>query len=121
VNEVQGLNLAREYANNSKMSPWKLGAIIVRDNRVIGKGYNKYSGKIKYFNSKFNMQLWSLHAEMMAILSCDGPFDDAIMYVAGVKSNGNPINCKPCKYCQKIIKSIGIRVIYETKEGWQGL
>lgn len=98
---------------NSTCTNWRLGAVIVRGGKIISSGYNRYSAKMEKFSRKYNLRhLFSLHAEMDAILNAAGNIDDAIMFIAGIKHNGNEVYCRPCYNCLKIIRHTKIRAIY---------
>lgn len=111
------IQAAKQEANKSSLTDWRIGAVIVRGGRIIGRGHNKYSGKIEKFEKLLNIELWSLHAEMNAILDCNGDVEGATLFVAGVKKNGRRVYCRPCEHCLKIIKQMPFNAVYyETKE-----
>lgn len=117
------MNLVKKYIENarnlsrkSKCTDWRIGAIIVKHGKVIGKGYNRYSGDVERISVRFNIDnMWSLHAEMAAVLNAlenGHSTEGAIMYVAGKKYNGRPLYCKPCNNCMKVIKGSGMEAVY---------
>lgn len=111
MNITKYIQQAQQYASLSNFGEYKIGAIIVKGGKVLSRGHNKSSGKIHTFNVKYNMDLWSLHAEMEAILNCKDA-RGATIFVGGEKRNGNPINCKPCKNCMIILKHSGIKNVF---------
>ncbi len=112
------INKARILAEKSKFSQYKMGCVIVKGKKIISTGYNRSSGKLEKIANKFQFNIWSLHAEMDALIKADSNANGAVMFISGVKINGNPINCKPCKHCQEVIKEFGIKiVVYSTKSG----
>ena len=119
MNYKRGIKAAKKQAKKSKLCNWRIGAVIVKGNKVIGKGYNKFSGDSEYIAQKYGVKnLWSLHAEMAAILDVQGNMDGAVMFIAGVKHNGNRVYCRPCKDCMKILKHTNLEAVcYETKDG----
>jgi deoxycytidylate deaminase len=113
---------ALKEAEKSKMRDWKMGAVIVRGGKIVGRGHNKFSGEFKRIEKKYGVTLFSLHAEMEAVISCDGSLDGASMFVAGVKPNGNKIYSRPCKNCLKIIRQLPFRTVYyQTKVGVESI
>jgi dCMP deaminase len=122
------LNLAQIEANKSTWSEYRIGAVIVQGKKIVGSGYNRSSGKLEQIINRLNLQskvklsVWSLHAEMDALLNAGDEAEGAVMFVSGIKINGNAINCRPCKICAKLIKEYGIKqVYYSTKEGIETL
>ncbi len=116
MNIKKYLNVARQEAKKGSVSDWHIGAVIVRGGKIISRGHNKNSGKIRKFEQLLNISLFSLHAEMSAILNCNESVEDTIMFIAGNKKNGHKMYCRPCKHCLKIIKHMKFKAVYyETK------
>ena len=108
-----------EALKESKKSKalYQMGAVLVKGNKVVSSGYNRTSGKVGYLSRRYNIEIWSLHAEQDCLLKTNEA-DGSTLFVSGRKSNGNRINCKPCLSCMKIIKKRKIKeVIFETKTG----
>jgi len=121
MNIEKFINDAKKEARKGCITEWHMGAVIVKGGKVVGRGYNRFSGKIVHFETKYNVKLFSLHAEMASILDCNENLTNAVMFVAGIK-NGNRVYCRPCKHCMKIIKHIGFKAVYyETKEGIEAI
>lgn len=123
MNHTRWLKEAKKEARKSSFGPWRLGAVIVKGNRVIGKGYNKYSAQSVQIEKKYGVNnLWSLHAEMAAILDANECVAGAILFVAGVKFNGRRVFCRPCKNCMKILRLTGIAAVYyQTKDSVEAI
>lgn len=92
-----------------------MGAIIVKGGRVLGSGVNE----LKY--SRKTGKPWaSIHAEEAAILSIIKKPDGLKMvagstiFVSRVLANGKTSLAKPCKECQKLIESVGIKKVIHT-------
>lgn len=119
MNITKFINAARKESEKSKSPEYWVGAVIVNGGgEMVGTGHNRTSAKINRWEKRFNIKLWSLHAEVDAIMNCDY-CAGTTMFVSGRKArNGNKINCRPCGKCWKIMKFAKIRgVFYETLEG----
>ena len=114
MNTKKWMIAAGAEALKSPMKDWKLGAILVRGGRIIGRGHNRTSSKSSLFEKKYKIRLWSLHAEMDAILSCDPR--GSTLFISGFNSNGNQIVTRPCKYCMKILRAVGVKGVYYTNK-----
>ena len=104
------LDLARDESEKSKMSRFRLGAILVKRGKIIGFGYNKAKSHPKWGSGKFK----TLHSEGDAIycaLRLGNDPKDAIMYV--YRENWNL--SKPCADCLAHIQKVKIKkVIYSN-------
>ena len=106
--DVAYLKMAQEWANLSYCERRKVGALIVKNNRIISDGYNGTpSGFENFCEDEDGYTKWYvLHAEANAITkvasstqSCDG----ATLY----------ITLSPCKQCSKLIHQAKIkRLVY---------
>lgn len=91
-----------------------VGAVLVKDNRIISTGYNGgISGDVHCLDEGCYMEgghcLRSLHAEENAILQCA---------LQGVSTKGSEIYVThfPCIHCMKKILQAGIKKIYYNKD-----
>ena len=107
------MRLANKAAQQSSYY-YKLGAVIVKGNRVIESGYNKIG------HCKINSFPNSRHAEMDVILKVlrkeNGlsSLSNSTLYVSRITAHGTAM-AKPCAKCMKLIHSVGIKeVIYTT-------
>lgn len=78
-----------------------VGAVVVKDDKIIGKGYNNRQSK----------RLVTGHAEIMAINNAakklgDWRLDDCVLYVT----------LKPCRMCEEVIKNSRIKKVYYLLE-----
>lgn len=92
------------------------GAILIKNNKIIGRGYNKYCGHKLH-------HLRTVHAEMNAIQnSVTNDIENATMYVirlSQLTEDGLGSSC-PCSKCTKFMKLHKInKVIYSTGDGFQ--
>ena len=108
---VTYLKMAQEWGNLSYCERRKVGALIVKNNRIISDGYNGTpSGFENFCEDEDGYTKWYvLHAEANAITkvasstqSCDG----ATLY----------ITLSPCKQCSKLIYQAKIkRLVYAVQ------
>ena len=109
--DVTYLKMAHEWGNLSDCERRKVGALIVKNNRIISDGYNGTpSGFENFCEDDDGYTKWYvLHAEANAITkvasstqSCDG----ATLY----------ITLSPCKQCSKLIYQAKIkRLVYAVQ------
>ena len=109
--DVAYLKMAQEWGNLSYCERRKVGALIVKNNRIISDGYNGTpSGFENFCEDDDGYTKWYvLHAEANAITkvasstqSCDG----ATLY----------ITLSPCKQCSKLIYQAKIkRLVYAVQ------
>lgn len=110
---------AIQTANKSDMMPFKVGAVIFKNNRIISYGYNakRHCGKI---HPKYRNYWDSLHAEQDAILNVKdwNKLSGASILVIRVTRQGNLSMAKPCDMCMSIINHVGLKeVYYSNHEG----
>lgn len=125
TNKDKANNIYMDIAYNiSKLSncvSYKVGAIIVKDGRIISSGYNgtpakfiNCSDKFKNYTSEqrnkhheFSLKC-EIHAELNAILNAAKN---------GISTNNSVIYCTllPCNDCLKAICNSGIKEIYYNK------
>ena len=93
----------------------RLGAVIVKQGRVVSVGFNRYS-KTHPMSNSYNR---TLHAEMDAIVGVDrGTLRGSTMYVYREDRNGVQKIAKPCCHCEPVIREVKIKkVIYTTSSG----
>jgi deoxycytidylate deaminase len=107
------ISLAFKQASRSRCKA-RHGAVVSKGKRVFGQGHNTYKTHPTFGSGPLN----TLHAEAAAIRDATNKgcsLHGATIYV--VRDNTNNMS-KPCKHCQKLIKSHGIRkVCYTNREG----
>ena len=103
--DIRFLELAKHISTWSKDPSTKVGAVIVRDKKIIGVGYNGFPANIadddRYHDrdKKYGM---IIHAEMNAILNSGESVDGCTVYTYPLP---------PCNDCAKIIIQAGIKKI----------
>lgn len=103
-------NIARKLSFKSDYEPQKVGAIIVKGNRILGYGFNKNKT-----SPRSNNPFHTIHAELSAILntqqenllSCE-------IYVYRETKKGQLALSLPCKYCKKLLADVGIFIVHFT-------
>lgn len=111
------MNLAYKVAKQS-CHKFPMGAVIVKGNRVLSLGTNKYKTNPRQINFYDNRALCSTHAELNAIILCNGEKEGATIYICRLLSNGKFGIAKPCKGCQHIIEASNIkRIVYSDYDG----
>lgn len=117
ISDRNFINIAHEIAQASKCVSKHVGAVIVRDGRILSTGYNGtpagYTNCCDHWDGKYTEEhhLWSktyeIHAEMNAIIwaAREGiRIKDATIYVT----------LEPCSECSKNIIASGIkRIVYD--------
>jgi len=115
------MKVAETYAQLSSATRLKVGAIIVKDNRIISIGYNgtpsgwdnvcEYEDKDEQLITKSEV----LHAEsnaLMKLARTTGDAEDAVVFITHA----------PCLECAKLIYQAGIaevyyKDVYRSKDG----
>lgn len=113
------LNIAQEISKFSTCASRQVGAIFVKDGRILSTGYNGVPSGHKHCNAIFNVNdinynrhehtKWSkdneIHAEM-----------NGILYAArsGINLSGSELYCtlSPCFECAKNLVNLNIKNIY---------
>jgi dCMP deaminase len=116
LNDKNFLKIAQEIASASKCVSKQVGAVIVRDGRILSTGYNGtpagYTNCCDYWDGEYTPEhhVWSqtyeIHAEMNAIIWAARQgisIDGATIYVT----------LEPCSECSKNLIASGIkRIVY---------
>jgi len=88
-------------------SQFKTGCVVLKNGKVIGKGYNKKVTPNKLLQ---NYGYKYVHAEADALLDSNLKGDTII--VIRLLKNGNMSMSMPCKRCSYFIKKHGIKKVY---------
>ena len=119
ISDANFINIAAEIAKASKCVSKHVGAVIVKDGRILSTGYNGtpagFTNCCDYWQGEYTPEHheWSktyeIHAEMNAIIwaAREGiSIKDATIYVT----------LEPCSECSKNIIASGIKRIVYAKE-----
>ena len=111
------INIAHELASASKCVSKQVGAVIVKDGRILSTGYNGtpagYTNCCEHWNDEYTSEHheWSktyeIHAEMNAIIW-------AAREGISIKNATIYVTLEPCSDCSKNIIASGIkRIVYD--------
>jgi deoxycytidylate deaminase len=105
------VRLAKKCATNSEHK-FQLGCVIVKNNKVIGAGWNTTKT-----HTKSPQKYKTLHAEMSALFSAKkAPVKGAEAYVFRILKNGEYALAKPCPICENMLKLAGIKKVHYTTD-----
>jgi dCMP deaminase len=116
LNDTNFINIATELATASKCVSKQVGAVIVKDGRILSTGYNGtpagYTNCKEHWRGEYTKdhhewsKTYEIHAEMNAIIWAARkgiPIEGATIYVT----------LEPCSECSKNIIACGIkRIVY---------
>ena len=113
------MNIAEEISKTSKCVSRKVGALIVKDSRIVSTGYNGtpkgFTNCDTYWNSEYTKDhhnwssLHEIHAEMNALIWSAR---------TGIAVEGATLYCttEPCSECSKNLIASGIkRIVFRDK------
>jgi len=117
LNDQNFINIAKEIASASKCVSKQVGAVIVKNGRILSTGYNGtppgYTNCSEHWQGKYTKdhhewsKTYEIHAEMNAIIwaAREGiSIDGATIYVT----------LEPCSDCSKNLIASGIkRIVYD--------
>lgn len=124
------LNLARNACYYSDFMKARLGAVLIYKGKVMSVGWNstktsplqRQLNRYRGYNINTSTAHDTLHAEVAClskIRDLDIDWNRASLFVCRIKKDGSRGLARPCKGCQALIKSMGIKnVYYSTENGW---
>ena len=124
MNDGIKINICNAAIAVAKMSNhrFKVGAAIVKGNKIISLGCNSHKTTPFIRNKISNTTAVDrLHAEMSCILRAKGDLSKCKIYIARIVAvkSGLAI-AKPCSLCMAMIKEAGIKeIVYSTAYGWE--
>lgn len=114
--KIKYFEIARKISKKS-LYKHKIGAVLVRKNKIFGKGFNQTKTHPKS-NNMFLMR----HAEFNAVLNSklDNLHGYEIYIYRETKSRGKLASAKPCIHCFSMLKTLGIsKIYYSDYEGYK--
>lgn len=111
--KLKFFNVAKKLSSLSNHKK-PMGCVVVRGKKIISRGYN-----IKKTHPESHSFYNLLHAEHVAILNAyKQDLKGCEVYVYRETKDGLLGNSRPCVYCERILRSSGIKkVFYTTREG----
>lgn len=114
ANELRWLSKSIQIAQHAKHSKWRVGAIIVKNGRVLGYGTNRY----RNHPSRVDLPGVSFHAEEVAVRRSGSPGGSTI-YVGRITKSGMVGLALPCRRCQMHLLENGITAaVWTEPQGW---
>jgi deoxycytidylate deaminase len=110
--KLKFFNLARKASTYSDHPDHQHGAVIVKRNRVISIGYNKYKT-----SPRSNHPHSHIHSELDAILKANINLSGCSIYIYRENKHGQPAISRPCPSCQALLKSLGITTWHYSDAG----
>ncbi len=123
--EIDPIDIVTEVAKNSTCLRSKCGAIIIKDSKIIGKGYNSPPNEIESqrrclndkdsYSKKITDKTCCIHAEQRAIMdalknSPDDLKESKLYFIRLDKNNNIEFAGKPyCTICSKMALDVGIK------------
>ena len=108
--KLKFFDIARRLSKKSTYCH-RLGAVVVKKNRIIGMGFNKPFKTHPKSGNRFK----TVHAELDAILGIDAEeLKGSTVYVYRETKDGLPANARCCKHCEEMLKLVGVKKICYT-------
>jgi deoxycytidylate deaminase len=120
-------NLAKAVSYTSDYPRVHIGSVIIKNKEILAVSANQKKSHplqqklnpIRFDNHTSQQDIDKCnnyqHAEFSAIIKCKHlDLNGATIYVYREDKYGNLAMCCPCKACLKLIKEVGIKVIYYT-------
>jgi deoxycytidylate deaminase len=105
-------SLLKKLSLLSDHSKHMMSCIIVKQGRIIGKGFNTIS---THPESKHNFKC--RHAEFNAFISAQRNIKGSTVYVFRENKNGIPSIAKPCSSCHALLVKNGAKLVVYSFEG----
>lgn len=112
--------LAKEASLRSTHDRIRIGAVIVKGNWVVSKGFNQAKSHPRQFTyNRLSGRVAPkshLHAEIDALIkSKDADLSGSSIYVFRETKNGKPALCKPCPACTLALRESGVSEVFFTE------
>ena len=87
----------------------QVGAVIAKNSRVLGLGFNKVKTHPKYTRHK---RVASIHAEISALINSATDVRGSRIYVYRETKDGKPSLARPCSICEMALREAGVKEVY---------
>jgi len=107
----RGIEVAGKLASTSDCPNFKMGAALMRANRIVATGRNWFKKSHPQSQTIWN----GIHAEFDCLNRED--YDKTrrgVLFVVRINNSGNFTMARPCDMCLTLIRKYGIRVVYYT-------
>lgn len=123
-------NLARNACYYSDFMKARLGAVLIYKGKVMSVGWNstktsplqRQLNRYRGYDVDASEAHNTLHAEVACLTKArdlDIDWGRASIFVYRIKKDESAGLARPCKGCQALIKSMGIKnIYYSTENGW---
>lgn len=106
--KLKFFKLAKRISINSDHPDHKIGAVLIKKNRVINIGFNQMKTSPKSPHA-----FKSRHAEFNCLIGIDRKeLKGSELYVYRETQDSKPAMSRPCSSCLDLIKSLGIDIIH---------
>lgn len=107
----KGIRHALDAALESDCPNYRIGAVLMRRNRMVSWGRNIFRKSHTKSRTIYN----GIHAEFDCLHGVDpGKCRNSVLFVARVTNSGAISMARPCDDCQELLRDLGIRVFYYT-------
>lgn len=110
-NRIEGKLVAARTAARKSTMGIKMGAVLVRGNRVIKSGFNCVGKYPRYIGG------WSRHAEAMATLNVNAQGATVYVFREHAKDK-TPLLAKPCFRCVEWLSWLGVKNVIYSQPEW---
>lgn len=107
----KGIQVAEQAALESDCPTYRVGAALLRKNRVVSFGRNYYKKSHTKSRTRWN----GIHAEFNCLHGLNPEnIRNCTIFVVRIAPQGNRAMARPCDDCRDLLKRYGIRVFYYT-------
>ena len=108
--KMRYFNLAQKMSFKSDHKQHLIGGCLVKKNKIISLGFNKVKT-----HPKSNSLHQHIHCELDCILGIDKELlEGATLYLYRQNKQGVPSICRPCRFCEVLLKEVKIKKVCYT-------
>jgi deoxycytidylate deaminase len=108
--KMKYFDLAKKMAKKSNHPQHKIGGCVVSKSKIVSVGFNKYKT-----HAKSNHPFQHVHCELDCILGIEeNLLKDCTIYLYRETKNGTVAISKPCIWCDRLLKNVGIKSVCYT-------